>query len=205
MKYTLIFFIFFFLYRFSIYSQEFDAVPKTNLEIINEILQSYFDKCNEYLNILGSDKIYLLKGNESEEGKYILKSFKQFFLNYKFTTDETIKEIDYRIKLDNSEIKTDYEFKNNNLIFGKYIQREIFCGFNYIISNKDSILYKQKFFETKKDTIDYNYISYVESDNYNFSKGKIPEEGFWDKYLIPASAIIVSAIAIVLFFTIRSK
>lgn len=189
-----------------LYPQEYDDRTKANLEIINTVLYNDFEKCIEYINLLGSDKIYLIHNDKKNEtSEYIIKHFKNTFISYKLITDESIKNPDYILQFENANITTNYKLEEKNLIFKKYIQREIYCGFDFIIKDKDSILYKHKFSDLIRDTIDYKHIAYIETDNYKFTKGKIPEEGFWDKYLIPGSAILISAIAIILFFTIRSK
>ncbi len=206
MKYNSLLIILLFLFSFSVYSQENNERPKTNLELINSILQRDFEDCIEYINILGSEKKYLIKDeNQNEVNEYLIKLFKRTYVHYKFFSDEKKAESDYVINFKNVKIETLYNFENNNLIFDKYIQRQIFCGFTFSISDNDSILYNNDFTNQIKDTIDYIYIDYIESDNYQFTKGIMPKEGFWDKYLIPGSAILVSAIAIILFFTIRSK
>ncbi|MCX7833808.1 MAG: hypothetical protein N2490_06335 [Ignavibacteria bacterium] len=195
-----------FLCALPIYPQEYDDRPKTNLELINLLLQNDFEKCIEYINILGPEKTYLITTNDnSEVSKYIIKLFKQIYINYKLTTEDKKIISDYTLKFDNAIIKTEYKYEHKNLIFDKYLQRQIFCGFDLLISNKDSTIYTRNFYSIIKDTVDYSYISYIESDGYKFAKGKLPEESFFDKYLIPSTAILVSAVAIVLFFTIRSK
>lgn len=204
MKQKLVIIIAFFCAQF-LFAQEFEQLPKTNIEIINTLLQDDFEKCIECINIFGSDKIYLiLSNNNKETTEYIIKLFKQIYINYKLTTDTNI-QWDYILRFDDAKIKTEYKLVEKNFIFNKNLLREIFCEFNFKILNKDSVLYNKKFSNFTKDTLNYSYLNYIESDTYKFSKGKLPQESFWDKYLIPSAAILVSAIAIILFFTVRSK
>ena len=48
-------------------------------------------------------------------------------------------------------------------------------------------------------------MDYVESGNYAFLKSVLPEKPFLKKVIVPAVIVAVSAIATILFFTIRSK
>jgi len=75
--------------------------------------------------------------------------------------------------------------------------------YSYSISGKD--INDRKIYKSYKDEINVDKVEYIENGNYAFLKSVLPEKPFLKKILIPAVIVAVSAIATILFFTIRSK
>ncbi len=89
-------------------------------------------------------------------------------------------------------------------ILGDYFaERNLSFSGNYSILNNGTFL--KNFNYSYSDTINYNQIKHFENDSYPFTKGEIPAEPFFSSFYEPVVAIGASAVAIILFFTIRSK
>jgi hypothetical protein len=191
-----------------LYSQvEERPSPSTNLEIINSLLDSSLNKFEDYISIIGIENYYFFQTDYSDEtSSYIFSYLRRKLPAVKFTgTFEGIKDNVVKFSLKNSEIKTEYTGTQNLQVLKKNMLRKIKVQFNSEFISRDTLLYKFGFSKFFGDEFDFSYRNYVESGNYGFVKGVMPEQGFWDKFIIPISAVAVSAAAIILFFAIRSK
>ena len=88
--------------------------------------------------------------------------------------------------------------------FGDYfISRKISLKGNYIIKTNSASF--KEFNYSFNDTIRYDEIKDVENDSFPFTKGDVPSEPFFSGLFEPVVAIGTAALAVILFFTIRSK
>lgn len=191
-----------------LYAQnEEKPVPSTNLEIINSLLDSSVSKFEDYFTVLGKDNYYNVKTDiKNEISDYIFNYLRRKLTSVKFiSTLEDRERNSIKFDLSSLKIRTEYSNVGNFQVLKKNMNRKIEVGFNSGFKRDDTLLYSFSFLKTYSDEFDFSYLNYVESGNLNFVKGEIPEQGFWDRYLIPVAAIAVSAAAIILFFAIRSK
>lgn len=86
---------------------------------------------------------------------------------------------------------------------GYYLPRNLTLKGNYTVEG-DSTIFKN-FSYSYKDTLKYDDIKNVENDSYPFTKGEIPPEPFLSSLFEPIVAIGAAAVAVILFFTVRSK
>ena len=91
-----------------------------------------------------------------------------------------------------------------NGFFGSfYLPRNLFLKGNYTVEG-DSTVFKG-FSYSYNDTLKYDDIKNVENDSFPFTKGEIPPEPLLSSLFEPIVAIGVAAVAVILFFTVRSK
>ena len=84
-----------------------------------------------------------------------------------------------------------------------YLPRNLFLKGNYTVEG-DSTVFKG-FSYSYNDTLKYDDIKNVENDSFPFTKGEIPPDPLLSSLFEPIVAIGVAAVAVILFFTVRSK
>lgn len=180
-----------------------------NLELVNKLIGDSFIPLNNKLLILGKDKFYLVSFDQNnQESSYIFDQFKSRFYDYKLIINEDSDSIDYKIIFKNPEIKTTYKkIFTDNVLGVKKVDREVSVSYGFDLIQKDSskILYNQSYSKSTKDTVDLDKVSIAEDKRFQFSGSNLPEESALNQILFPAIIIGISAAAIILFFTIRSK
>jgi hypothetical protein len=84
-----------------------------------------------------------------------------------------------------------------------YIPRNIFLSGNFLV-NSDETQYRS-FIHNFTDTIRVDEINKVENGSFPFTQGDVPAEPFFSGLLEPVIAVGTVAVAVFLFFTIRSR
>jgi len=103
--------------------------------------------------------------------------------------------------IDNCSVEYSDSFRDG--FFGDfYIERNLKLSGNYLISSKSDLI---KFELTKTDTINADDYEKVENRSFPFTRGKPPEEPFFSSLLEPVVAVGAAAVAVILFFSVRSK
>ena len=191
-----------------LYSQENKKI-QSNIEIFDLIVGKGLNELGNRLALLGNDKIYTLnipaeKGLDMYLKSIIEKKFQGYRIIFKDTTlksDYIINIIPVILKTMYPDIKTEYGFGN------KTIKRNLSINFSvsFYKSEQREKIYSYEFFDKYTDNVDYEMLEFVENSGYDFTKGKLPDENIFRKMLIPAVVVSASAIAIILFFVVRSK
>ena len=179
-------------------------LPKTNLNLFQEVTSKSLNELEDVVTIIGRDKIYKISIDDNTEKKeFFINELKQKFYNAKFVYEVT-DTVDFIININNLMFKTAYtDLKTKNFLGDDYINRELSVMYSYSIAGKD--ISDRKVSKSYKDEIKVDRIEYVENGNYAFLKSVLPEKPFLKKIMIPAVIVAVSAIVTILFFTIRSK
>ena len=193
-----------------IYSQNNDnSVSERNIDIFSRQLDAAFNELENQLVIAGNDKLYHLRfSKESDENDYLLLKLKQRFGSYKLLTGNSVNNADYDIVFENTKLKTNYkDIFSSSFLSSKKVKRKIEVKyFNKIIDNSSNVeIYSNNINESYEDDFLLDNLEQVENSSYEFTKGQLPEENLLDKVLIPAVVVGASAVAIILFFVIRSK
>lgn len=139
---------------------------------------------------------------------YLVESFKRKFSDYKILLNENSDSVDYKIIIKNPVFSTKYKKIFTDKVFGvKKVEREVSVSYELdIMSLKDSsLVYNNISNKKQKDNFDLDKLNFVEDNRYSFSRSTLPEENTLNQLIFPAILITASAIAIVLFFVIRSK
>ncbi|MEO8447606.1 MAG: hypothetical protein ABI528_08935 [bacterium] len=210
LKYLLCIFCFLILRGISYSQDNFE----NNISIVNRLIEESFLSPGNKLTELGKDKFYGVSfdpRNQSES--YLFERFKNRFYDYKLIVNENSDSINYVIKFKDPVINTKYsKIFTDNVIGVKKIVREITVSYKLEITKKinsssDSlrIILNQNFNKKSKDNIDLDKLTYAEDSRYRFSSSELPEESTLNQIMFPAIIVAASAVAIILFFTIRSK
>lgn len=181
---------------------------KSNLEIITNLLNKNLELVENQFVILGKDKVFCLgikgKGNTPE---YFNKIFRQKFIDIKIVNESACSSSDYRIEFMNVDFLVKYYEITGSVFKNKKVKRNISVQNSYRIYYKetDSVVFLKESGETQSDEFYLDDLEEIERSSYSFTKGTLPEQSFWEKAFIPGIVTLTSAVAIVLFFVIRSK
>lgn len=180
---------------------EVHAQPKTNLEIFYNLVDS---SVNQFIKQLPEeeDSVGLELNLGESYSIFENKIIADIYSSGKFIAekDKNALHINYII----NDAKVEYGEIFRDGFFGDYfIPRKIFLKGNYLVKT-NSALYKE-FNYSLNDTVKYDEINNIENNSYPFTKGEVPSEPFFSGLFEPVVAISTAALAVILFFTIRSK
>jgi hypothetical protein len=117
--------------------------------------------------------------------------------------DETTK---LNVKYTVEEASTSYpEIFRDGLFGGLKIKRIVSLKGNSSILNNSTLFKTNSFSFTGIDTLDYDQINNIESQNLLFTHGEKPSEPIFSSLAEPLIAICTAATVIYLFFKVRSK
>jgi hypothetical protein len=186
-------------------------VQKSNLEIFYFLadssalnLISFLPANGEEVNLrlnLGSD--YSMLGNE------IISSLQQHSLklsggsgNQDENSPPGTVPVSVNFVIDNANVKYGEMFRKG-FLGDYYIPRNIFLSGNFMIQSA-GIKY-HSFNYNFNDTVKVDEIKDLENLSFPFTRGEIPAEPFFSGLLEPVVAIGTAAVAVYLFFAIRSR
>jgi hypothetical protein len=183
---------------------EYGELPKTNLNAFQEITGKKLSELEDVITLLGKEKVYKITIEENSEQKdFLLNELKQKFGNFKFVYVVS-DSVDFKIRFSNLKFSTKYtNLKAKKFLGDEYISRELTSSFRFSVDGNDIRINNND--HVFKDEVKVDKLEYIESGNYAFLKSVLPEKPFLKKILVPAVIVAVSAIATILFFTIRSK
>ena len=84
-----------------------------------------------------------------------------------------------------------------------YVPRLIQVSGNFNMAGKTIVTHEFNY--TNKDTVKVDNVKNLENPAYPFTQGKLPSEPFFSGIIEPVIAVGTAALAVILFFTIRSK
>lgn len=113
----------------------------------------------------------------------------------------------------NQGLKIQYFIKDADVDYGDiyrggflgdyYTPRTIHLSGNFILLGKDFTT--RSFNYTSIDTVAVDSVKTIENTAYLFTQGSLPSEPFFSGIFEPIVAVGTAALAVILFFTIRSK
>lgn len=176
---------------------------RDNLEIFYTLVDSSGE--NIINNLSGSGKNLNLNLNLGKSYSLFANHLMSIFYKsgYKINSqDASGGKININYVLDQAKVSYGDIFRNG--LFGSYfLPRKIKISGNYSIKN-NSFIYKE-FHYNFLDTVKVDSIKVLENSSYLFTQGDVPPEPFFSSLFEPLIAIGTAAIAVYLFFTIRSK
>ncbi len=174
-----------------------------NLEIFYSLIDS--SAVNIIKNLPSSSKNLSLNLNLGEAYSLFQNYLESIFYKYGYNVDSKNSihnEITIDYVLDKAEVNYGDIFRDG--LFGSYLlPRKIEISGNYSIKN-NSFIYKE-FHYNYLDTVKVDNVKTLENNSYPFTQGNVPAEPFFSSLFEPLVAIGTAAIAVFLFFTIRSK
>ena len=122
---------------------------------------------------------------------------------YKINSKNTIEnKISVNYVLDKAKVNYGEMFRRG--LFGSYfLPRQLEISGNYSIKNNSFTF--EKFQYNYVDTVRVDNVKTLENNSYSFTQGNVPPEPFFSSLFEPLIAVGTAAIAVFLFFTIRSK
>ncbi len=181
-----------------------NAQSKDNLSIFFTLADS---ASNSIINMLPLNckevKINFEQGNDfGVFTNQILENLKLKKINIFIGNTDSANVPVINFTIINANVRYGSLFRNG--ILGDYFtERNLLFSGNYSILYNGTIV--KKFNYSYSDTINYNQIKQFENVSYPFTKGEIPAEPFFSSFYEPIVAVGASALAVILFFTIRSK
>ena len=193
-----------FILLLSISFPRISAQTKDNLNIFYSLIDSSVIQITKSIPKDNKDiiiKMNLNDGYSIFENK-ILAAFNNNFNNVSINDSSNKFLINYSI--DNAKVTYPNVFREN--IFGSWeVQRNVLLSGNYSVTLNGIIKVSEPFSFNNPDTIYYDQIDKLESQNFSFTRGDKPAEPFFSSILEPVLALGTAATIIYLFFTIRSK
>ena len=183
---------------------ELHSQALTNLDIFYSLTDSLVNKINSELP--QDEKKISLTLNLGEQYSLFANSIKDRFIK---SGKEIVEEPNSKTTIPNVDIVmegagVEYGEMFRTGFFGNhYIRRYSTIFGNYLQSFSDKGM--QKFEITKIDTVKVEDIRSLENPSFPFTQASVPPEPFLSGVAEPIIAIGTAALAVVLFFTIRSE
>lgn len=108
--------------------------------------------------------------------------------------------------LDNAEVN--YKDLERDGFLGDFlVTREVRISGNYLLTSADELTSQQmKQFSYKfNDKVKADSLDRIENRSFPFTQGQLPPEPFFSSLLEPVLAVSAAAVAVILFFSVRSK
>jgi hypothetical protein len=209
------------------YLQQFNIQKKKNILILLLViifLPGKFIYCQSKTNL---NLFYsLVDSAVISASKYIPSDQKDIKLNLKLGNSYSIfedriisdfagkgKKIVPNDSLKQNDLMLNFVCENANVTYGKmyrdglfgsfYVPRTVSIAGNYIFPYSDAKLHNFNY--SISDTVKVNDIKSIENNSYPFTQGQVPQEPFFPSLIEPVIAIGATALAVILFFTVRSK
>ena len=198
-KFLISFLLFIFLSNTELHSQS-----KTNLDVFYSLTDSLVNKINS--EIPESENQISLSLNLGDQYSLFANTIKDRFIK---NGREIIEGPNNKTNIPNVNIViegagVEYGEMFRDGFFGThYIQRYATIFGNFLQSSSDKRL--QEFEITIVDTVKVEEISLLENPTFPFTQASVPPEPFLSGVAEPIIAIGTAALAVVLFFTIRSE
>jgi len=190
---------------------------KTNLELFEQEISAELDKVF-YLPEVNRELKFVFwvsSAKKSKEDKKFIeqlvrKSADKNKLKYSFAKNDSINAPDtayIKFSITVDKLNTVYtKLIKNGFLGEKSMQREITSAMRLKVSdNSEKVLFDEDIKTKFDDEIPYDDYTRFESGEYRFTQSTPPDISFLESIIFPAAVVTVSAIAAVLFFTIRSK
>lgn len=187
----------------SIFIISVPAQQKTNLEIFYNLVDSSIAKINQKISTTDI-KISFATGSYFDVFQnQVISDFEKLnrkILSEKNNNSSEVTKVNYIIV--NAKVK--YGEMERDGFLGDFIMpRKIELSGSYSINNKT--IKAESFREINIDTVAVDDVRAIEDPAYSFTRGNVPPEPFLSSLLEPVIAISSAAVAVILFFTVRSK
>ncbi|MFA5011545.1 MAG: hypothetical protein WC644_06275 [Ignavibacteria bacterium] len=180
------------------------SLPKNNFALFSDLSSKGLDELQDIVTVLGKNKIFKISIDEkSEEAEFLLNNIKQKFSSYNFIYGKE-DGFDYKVIISSIKFSVGYSEPDADKIIGdEMFVRDLSSAFKFSVLNSGND--QQSVLKTYRDEVKIEYFDYIQESNYGFMKSGLPDKPFLKKIIVPAIIVAVSAIAAILFFTIRSK
>ncbi|MGD8777864.1 MAG: hypothetical protein PVH88_02765 [Ignavibacteria bacterium] len=181
-----------------------NAQPKSNLEIINSLIDSAAGEISNNYEHISSQ--FLLQINTPEEFD---------FLKNRITYSLTNSGLDIVVNNDTANPKIFFNLNNaatnykqiikDGILGDLLLERELIISGTYYLKNDYKVGNSKKFYFSKIDTVLLDDVEKIEISSLPFTKDEIPSEPFFAGIIEPAVALGTVVVTVILFFTVRSN
>lgn len=190
---------------------------KSNLEVFEDEISIELEKIIFLPEINRNEKFVFYvtdSGNKPENKKFMEKIVRNTAdknkILYSFSKDDFMKAPDtgyIKFRIIVNKFYTEYTKLIKNRFLGeKTMYRKITSAFSVNVwDNFDKSLYRDDISTKFEDEIPLDDYTKYESAEYKFTQNYPPKVSFLESVIFPAAVVTFSAIAAILFFTIRSK
>ncbi len=175
------------------------AQQKSNLSVINELVDSSVAKAVTFIpDSIKDINLEQMSGPFAVFNSEIISGLSK--RGYHLVSGENSFSMQVIIK----DAVTSYgEIYRDGFLGDYYVPRKLTLSGNYNFSGKK--IFTEEFNYALQDTVKTDSISSLENSGYPFTQGKLRAEPFFSGILEPVIAVGTAALAVILFFTIRSK
>jgi len=175
------------------------AQQKTNLNVFNGLVDSSIAKAASFIpDSIKDINLEQMSGSFAIFNSEIISGFSK--RGYNLVPGGNSFSLQLIIK----DVVTSYgEIFRDGFLGDYYVPRKLTLSGNYNFSGKK--IFTEKFNYAFQDTVKTDSISSLENPGYPFTQGKLQGEPFFSGILEPVIAVGTAALAVILFFTIRSK
>jgi len=175
---------------------------KSNFEIIDSLISI---SVKDVIQNIDYKKDYNLEFFGAENYKILKTTIVKDLIDSNITIVESTNSDDkISYNLEQAEIKYLETFKDG--LFGSFlVHRKADLTGSFFIYNEGEIEATKSFNYTLEDSVLYSDVSQIENIAYTFTTAQLPEEPFFSSTLEPVIAIGTAAVAVYLFFNIRSR
>jgi hypothetical protein len=190
---------------------------KPNLEIMEQNISGELEKFFFYPDINRSLQFVFYvespKGDKTQKRfieSVVRKTAEKNKIRVSFSKDKEMVSTDsayYKARVDIIKLKTSYpKFGKNQFLGEKSLVRDISSDLAIEITQSSGAqAVKDNITTTYKGEIPYDDFERYQSEEYLFTQSEPPDVSFLESIIFPAAIVAVSAVATLLFFTIRSK
>lgn len=194
------------------------ARERTNQEILEQNISAELDKFFYFPDVNRSLQFVFyvepVKKDNLAEKKFteqiVKKTAERNNIRYSISKDETMASKDssyYKARIRVNKLRTLYPaFAKDKFLGEKTMRREITSDMNVEIKLSDGTsLVKDDIKTVYKGEIPYDEYEQYENEDYPFTQALPPDVSLMETIFFPALIIVVSAVATILFFSVRSK
>ncbi len=182
---------------------------ESNSRIINSLIDDGIIEVKNKLIPLGNERLCtILYDKLNPEAEYIARKMQSELQGFKVLLGTLDDSAEIIVELSDELIDVKYPgTETDNILGNKRVKREVTVRFNASVRDVRNNVQADKvtFSKTQKSLFDADKLGSVEDSQFYFARAIVPDEPSTSKLLMPAIMIGVSAAAIILFFTIRSK
>jgi len=205
-KYFYILIICSFTVNFASAQNEENTRILSNIEIFENAQKKSYRIIEDNIILLGNEKIYYFRTDAAAGiSDFFINGIRKYLVNYKIITADSGKS-DFSVYIKDVKLRVNYTKIKSDIFLNRKYSRKVISAFGIsFLDRANSEVYSGSINESFEDTLKYEDIGYAELSGYSFTKGEIQEESLFEKLLIPGIIVISSALAVILFFIIRSK
>ncbi len=176
-----------------------NAQEKTNLGVFNELVDSSVSEAAAVIpDTVKMIDLVLNNGSLSVFNAGVISSLSK--KGYKLVPGSSNLKLEFII----DKAETSYgEIYRDGFLGDYYVPRKLILSGDYNITGHTILTHSFNF--TYQDTVNVDSVASLENAAYPFTQGKLPAEPFFSGLLEPVIAVGTAALAVILFFTIRSK